>query len=276
MLLDLIKAALMGVVEGITEFLPISSTGHLIVAGSLLQFYPDNQTFANAFTIFIQLGAVIAVILFYWRKLWAQVRGIGTAEAQRFWFNLILAFLPAAVLGLLLGDLVDEFLFHNWIVATSLIVGGIIFLIIENRPQTNSSKGKITDLSAMTPIQALTIGFAQTIALIPGVSRSGASIVSGLLMGMSRPVATEFSFYLAIPTLGAATLYSLYRVREDITSDNLLVLIVGTVVSGIIAWLSIAWLLRFVASNTFKAFGYYRIVAGIVIFVLIAAGVISA
>ncbi|MDX2137423.1 MAG: undecaprenyl-diphosphate phosphatase [Chloroflexota bacterium] len=276
MLLDLIKAALMGVVEGITEFLPISSTGHLIVAGSLLQFYPDNQTFANAFTIFIQLGAVVAVILFYWRKLWAQVRDIGTVQAQRFWINLFLAFLPAAVLGLLLGDLVDQYLFQNWIVATSLIIGGIIFLIIESRPQTSSTEGKITDLSAMTPVQALTIGFAQTIALIPGVSRSGASIVSALLMGMSRPVATEFSFYLAIPTLGAATLYSLFRVRDSITSDNLLVLLVGTIVSGVVAWLSIAWLLRFVASNTFKAFGYYRIVAGIVIFVLIAAGVISA
>jgi undecaprenyl-diphosphatase len=276
MLLDLIKAALMGVVEGITEFLPVSSTGHLIVAGSLLQFYPDNETFANAFTIFIQLGAVIAVIVYYWRRLWGQVRDINTAQAQRFWLNLFLAFLPAAVLGLLLADIVDALLFQNWVVATSLIIGGIIFLIIENRPQTNTTDGKINDLDAMTPAQALIIGFSQTIALIPGVSRSGASIVSALLIGMSRPVATEFSFYLAIPTLGAATLYSLFRVRDTITPDNLLVLLVGTVVSGIIAWLSIAWLLRFVANNTFKAFGYYRILAGIIILVLIATNVISA
>jgi undecaprenyl-diphosphatase len=271
MLSDIINAAIMGIVEGITEFLPISSTGHLIVAGALLNF----NALGGTFEIFIQLGAVLAVIVFYARELWGQALAIGQPATQRLWLGILIAFIPAAVIGLLLGDFITEVLFSPVVVAIALIVGGILFILVEQRPSA-AQIAQTRELSAISLRQALVIGIGQTLALIPGVSRSGATIITGLLTGLDRPTATKFSFYLTIPTLGAATVYSLVRSLDQITSDELVLLAVGTIVSFIVSLAAIGWLLRYVARNNFIAFGYYRILAGVVILALVWLNVLRA
>lgn len=271
---DWVKVIILGIVEGITEFLPISSTGHLLVASAILNFSGSGS---GTFEIFIQIGAVVAVIAYYWSDLWKQVRDVPTSPGvRRFWLAIIIAALPAAIMGFLLNDWLTENIFTQsvapTVVAITLIVGGIVFLIIENRPR--KSEPITTELTAITPLQALLIGFGQTLALIPGVSRSGASIVSGLLVGLDRSVATAFSFYLSIPVLGGATVFTLLTSLDEINRNDLFNLFLGAVVSGIVAWWSIGWLLRYVSRNTFVAFGYYRIAAGIFILILVATGLI--
>jgi undecaprenyl-diphosphatase len=262
----IIKAIIMGIVEGLTEFLPISSTGHLIVAGRLLAL-PENLR--GTFEIFIQLGAVIAVIIFYWADLFRQFKAVPRdRDVQRLWSGVLVAFVPAAVVGFLLVDWIDEVLFNPVVVALSLIIGGVFFLWIERRSDERETAAVTTSLEAVTLLQALYIGLAQLAALIPGVSRSGASIIGGMLAGLNRRTATQFSFYLAIPTLGVATVYSLLKNFDQISSNDLVALIVGMVVAGVIAWLSIGWLLRYVSNNNFIPFGYYRIFAGTVILLL--------
>lgn len=271
-----INVIILGIVEGITEFLPISSTGHLLVASAFLESELTNRL-GGTFEIFIQIGAVIAVIGFYRADLWKQVRTVRTDPAvQRLWVNIVIASIPAGVLGLLLRDFIKDVLFPQetapFVVATTLILGGIIFLIVERRP--NAELATTEDITDISYRQALLIGFAQTLALVPGVSRSGASIVGGLLMGISRPAATAFSFYLAIPVLGGASVLDLLLSLDEIQGSDLVFLIVGAIVSGIVAWISIGWLLKYVSSNTFIPFGYYRIIAGILIFLLIALGIL--
>lgn len=262
----IIKAIIMGIVEGLTEFLPISSTGHLIVVGRLLVL-PENLR--GTFEIFIQLGAVLAVIGFYWADLFRQLTSVHRdREVQGLWLGVLTAFIPAAVVGFLLNDWIDEVLFKPWIVALSLVVGGIIFLLVEHQPTDKKSLPTTIDLMAVTLRQAIAIGLAQLLALIPGVSRSGASIIGGMLVGLDRQTATQFSFYLAIPTLGAATIYKLVSELDKVSSGDLAALIVGTLVSAVVAWLSIGWLLRYVSRNSFIPFGYYRIIAGIIILIL--------
>ena len=269
MLTDIINAAIMGIVEGITEFLPISSTGHLIVAGSLLNF----SALGGTFEIFIQLGAVLAVIVFYARELWGQATSLAQPTTQRLWLGILIAFIPAAALGLLLDDFITSVLFNPVVVAIALIVGGIIFILVERRPNAEQG-GETRQLEAVSLRQAFTIGIGQTFALIPGVSRSGATIITGLLTGLDRQTATKFSFYLTIPTLGAATIYSLLRSLDQITSDGIVLLAVGTIVSFVVSLIAIGWLLRYVARNNFIAFGYYRIIAGVVILLLVWANII--
>lgn len=265
---DIIKVIILGIVEGLTEFLPISSTGHLIVASALLDF----NALGGTFEIFIQFGAVVAVVLFYRAELFQQVRLIRSDRGvQRLWLGILMAFIPAAVIGFLFSDQIKAVLFNPAVVAIALIVGGIIFLIVERRQQ--NVRPMTTRMEDLTFRQATLIGLAQTLALIPGVSRSGASIIGGLLVGMDRQTATRFSFFLAIPTLGLATLYDLAKSLNQVTSTDLFNLALGAVVSGIVAWLSIAWLLRFVERNSFVVFGYYRILAGIVILLLLAFSV---
>jgi undecaprenyl-diphosphatase len=260
-----IKVIVLGIVEGLTEFLPISSTGHLIVASRLL----DYNAIGGVFEIFIQLGAVVAVLIFYWGQLWSQVRSVRQdAHVQRFWLGIIVAFIPAAAIGFLFADVIDAVLFNPTVVAMALIAGGIIFLVVE-RPGV-IPEPTTTEVTRVTLRQALAIGLAQTLALIPGVSRSGASIVSGMLVGLDRSTATQFSFYLSIPTLGIATIYTLVRNLDSIQPDQMIQLLVGAVVAGIVAWLSIKWLLGYVARHDFRLFGYYRIIAGIVILLLVA------
>jgi undecaprenyl-diphosphatase len=269
--IEWVKVIILGIVEGITEFLPISSTGHLIVAAALLNF---QGSIGGTFEIFIQLGAVVAVIVYFRSNLIQQARTVATEKGtQQFWLGVIVAFIPAAVIGFLLKDWIKEVLFSPSVVAISLIIGGIIFLIIERRPVVSAANsGEATDI---TPRQAFIVGIAQIVALIPGTSRSGASIVGGMLAGLNRRAATQFSFYLAIPTLGVATIYDLLTSLDEINSDQIAMLVVGAIVAGIVAWISIGWLLRYVSTNTFLVFGYYRIAAGVIILLLVAANVIT-
>lgn len=262
----LIKIIILGVVEGVTEFLPISSTGHLIVATRLLQYPPE--VIRDTFEIFIQFGAVIAVVVFYARELLQMAQKLPSdRNTQRFWLNVFIAFLPAAVIGFLFSDQIKAALFNPVVVAISLIVGGIIFLLIERGERAANTHS----FDQLTIRHALTIGIAQVFALIPGVSRSGASIIGGMLAGLDRQVATKFSFYLAIPTLGIATLYDMFKSLRSgvVTGADLPIFGVGALVSFVVALIAIAWLLRFVANNSFRAFGIYRIIAGIVILALV-------
>lgn len=261
------KVLELGILEGVTEFLPVSSTAHLLIATNLLDFEVARK---GTFEIFIQLGAVIAVAGFYARDLLAQARALPVSgETRRFWLGILVAFLPAAILGLLLHSWIKAVLFSPPVIAAALIVGGIIFFVVERLPERTSTVHTLQDISLL---QALGIGLAQTLAMIPGTSRSGASIIGGMLAGLDRQTATAFSFYLAIPTLGAATVYELLTSLSSLSGGDMGLLLLGMVVSLVVAWLSIAWLLRYVATNSFVPFGIYRIVAGILILVLIGWG----
>lgn len=263
-----LQVIMLGIVEGITEFLPISSTAHLLITTDLIGFEYSND---GRFEIFIQLGAVIAVVWFYAQDLFRQVRGVGHDPAiRRFWIAIIVAFLPAAVLGFLLRGWIKEVLFSaNSVIAWTLIIGGIIFIVVEWIPPRQTTTTDITQISLW---QALAIGCVQVLALIPGTSRSGASILGGMFAGLNRSTATAFSFYLAIPTLGGATLYEMLDAWEHLDANELQILLLGMVISGVVAWLSIGWLLRYVSKNNFVPFGIYRIVVGLVILGLIAIG----
>ena len=250
-------------VEGLTEFLPISSTGHLILAGALLGFDDDK---AKVFDIAIQTGAIFAVILVYWQKIRDTIVALPTEkQAQRFALNVTIAFFPAVVLGLLFGKAIKANLFTPVVVASTFIIGGFIILWAERRQQTNPATARIQDVDAMTPMDALKVGLVQCVAMIPGTSRSGATIIGGMLMGLSRKAATDFSFYLAIPTLMGAGAYSLYKERALLSLADAPMFAVGLLVSFISAWLCIRWLLRFISTHSFVGFAYYRIVFGLVV-----------
>jgi undecaprenyl-diphosphatase len=267
-MLDIVYALILGLVEGLTEFLPISSTGHLLLASVVLNFPPAEPAGLRAtFDIFIQIGAVLAVLIFYWRSLLQQARRIPSDRpTQRFWLNILIAFVPAALLGLLFLDKIESVLLSPIPIGIALILGGIIFLIVESKPQ----QGNTRSLEQVTTPQALAIGIAQVFSLVPGVSRSGASIVGGLLAGLDRVTATTFSFYLFIPTLGLATLYRLFKavVSHELTMSYVPALAAGTVAAFVVSYLSIRWLLGYVATHSFRVFGIYRIVAGVLIILL--------
>ena len=259
----LIKAAIMGVVEGLTEFLPISSTGHLILAGALLGFDDDK---AKVFDIAIQTGAIFAVILVYWQKIRDTILALPSdKQAQRFGLNVLIAFLPAVILGLLFGKAIKAHLFTPVVVASTFIIWGFIILWAERRQQRNPTLARIHEVEQMTPLDALKVGLAQCLAMVPGTSRSGATIIGGMLFGLSRKAATDFSFYLAIPTLMGAGAYSLYKERALLSLADVPLFAVGLVVSFLSAWLCIRWLLRYIATHSFAGFAYYRIVFGVVV-----------
>ncbi len=259
----LVKAAIMGLVEGFTEFLPISSTGHLILAGALLGFDDDK---AKVFDIAIQTGAIFAVILVYWQKIRDTVATLPSSKlSQRFAINVLIAFTPAVVLGLLFGKVIKENLFNPVVVASTFIIGGFIILWAEKRQAKNSQLAAIQDVDQMTHVDALKVGLVQCLAMIPGTSRSGATIIGGMLLGLSRKAATDFSFYLAIPTLIGAGAYSLYKDRGLLSMADAPMFGVGLVVSFISAWLCIRWLLKFIATHSFVGFAYYRIVFGLIV-----------
>ena len=259
----LIKAAVMGVVEGLTEFLPISSTGHLILAGALLGFDDDK---AKVFDIAIQTGAIFAVIMVYRQKIRSTVVALPTQrQAQRLALNVLIAFLPAVLLGLLFGKAIKAHLFTPTVVASTFIVGGLIILWAERRQARNPGAARIMDADDMTPLDALKVGLVQCLAMVPGTSRSGATIIGGMLLGLSRKAATDFSFYLAIPTLIGAGVYSLYKERALLSLADLPVFTVGLVFSFLSAWLCVRWLLRFISTHSFVGFAWYRIVFGLVV-----------
>ncbi|MBW4436936.1 MAG: undecaprenyl-diphosphate phosphatase [Pleurocapsa minor GSE-CHR-MK-17-07R] len=274
-MLELIKVILLGIIEGVTEFLPISSTGHLIAAVAILRPAMGPGTI-ESFEIFIQLGAVVAVIAWYRADLLAKLSTLtASRDTQRFALALIVAFFPAAIIGVLTREIIKEVLFNPVVVAISLIVGGIALIAVERLPRIRSLTTTTVELETITPRHALIIGLLQTLALIPGVSRSAASIVGGMLTGLNRQTATAFSFYLAIPTLGLATIADLVFSLDEINTADLLYFFIGAVVAGIVAWLSIRWLLRYVATHTFAPFGVYRIIAGIILLILVATGIAS-
>lgn len=269
-ILLLVKAAIMGIVEGLTEFLPISSTGHLILAGSLLGF---DDAKAKVFDIAIQTGAIFAVVLVYWQKIRSTVVDLPTSrQAQRLTLNVIIGFLPAVVLALIFGKFIKAHLFTPTVVATTFILGGFVILWAERRP---ASAMRVQTVDDMTPLDALKVGLVQCLAMIPGTSRSGATIIGGMLMGLSRKAATDFSFFLAIPTLIGAGVYSLYKERALLSVADIPMFAVGLVFSFISAWLCVRWLLRYISTNSFVPFAWYRIAFGIIVLVTAFTGVVS-
>ena len=272
------KAAVMGVVEGVTEFLPISSTGHLILAGALLGFDDDK---AKAFDIAIQTGAIFAVVLVYWQKIRDTVLALPTqARAQGFALNVLIAFLPAVVLGLLFGKVIKAHLFTPEVVATTFILGGFVILWAERRQLqaqdvATGTFARISSVDDMGPLDALKVGLVQCLAMVPGTSRSGATIIGGMLLGLSRKAATDFSFFLAIPTLIGAGVYSLYKERALLSLDDIPLFAVGLVFSFISAWACVRWLLRFVSTHSFIGFAYYRIAFGVVVLATAWSGVVT-
>jgi len=254
-----LKALILGIVEGITEFLPISSTGHLIIVGELLDHNDDN---GKLFAVVIQLGAILAVCWEYRERLWNVVKGLpGDSKSMAFAINLLIAFLPAAALGAIFIKQIKATLFNAPSVAMALIVGGVFILWTERRQHTV----KIHDIDSMRPMDALKIGLAQTLALIPGVSRAGATIIGGIWFNLDRKVATEFSFFLAIPVMFGATTYDLYKHGGALTLSDVGPFATGFIAAFISAFVAVRGLLRFISRHDFTAFAWYRIVFGVVI-----------
>ena len=269
---DIIKVFILALVEGVTEFLPISSTGHLIVGKSLLGL----NGMGAVFEIFIQFGAVVAVVIYYRKTLYGHSEKLSSSPTvRRFWSLVALSCMPAATLGFLAGERIGQVLFSPQVVAVSLIAGGVVFLLVERLPNFQLRESDHGSVTQITLKQALTIGLVQVLALIPGVSRSGSSIIGGILSGLDRRQATEYSFFLAIPLLGGATLYRLATVIHTLDAGELFLLLLGAALSAVFAWISIDWLLRFVSRNSFVVFGYYRILAGLLILAAVSAGLIS-
>ena len=247
----LLKAVVLGVVEGLTEFLPISSTGHLILAADLLDATGERW---NVFNLVIQTGAILAVVWEYRARFFKVDFSL--------YRNLVVAFIPAAVLGFLFSKYIKEYLFHAVPVALAFIAGGVVILLVERNP---GKTHRVETAQAMTWLDALKVGFAQCFALIPGTSRSGATIIGGMLFGLSRKAATEFSFFLAVPTLIAAGMYDLWKNRDLLSTADVPVFTVGSVVSFVSAFVVIRWLIRYVATHDFKPFAWYRIAFGLVV-----------
>lgn len=277
----LIKAAIMGLVEGLTEFLPISSTGHLILAGSLLNFTGEK---AKVFEIAIQTGAMFSVMWEYRERLRRTVVGIThDPVAQRFALNVLIAFMPAVVLGLSFGAVIKAHLFRPVPVALAFIVGGFIILAVEHRHRrlygaldlAGQRHARVETVDEMSYLDALKVGLLQCLALIPGTSRSGATIIGGLVLGLSRKAATEFSFYLGIPTLMGAGAYSVWKQRELLRWDDLPMFAVGTVTAFSAALLCIRWLIRYVSNHDFVPFAWYRILFGVVVLATAWSGAVN-
>lgn len=253
------QALILGIVEGLTEFLPISSTGHQIIVADLLDFGGER---AMAFNIIIQLGAILAVVWEFRRKIFEVVLGLPRERtAQRFTANLLIAFMPAAVLGVIFADLIHHYLFNPITVAVALVVGGVIMLWAERRQH----KVHAETVDEMTWKDALKVGFVQCLAMIPGTSRSGSTIIGGLLFGLSRKTATEFSFFLAMPTMVGAAVYSGYKYRDLFQPADLPVFAIGFITSFIFAMIAVRGLLKFIANHSYALFAWYRIAFGVLI-----------
>ena len=267
---DLVKVVILSLIEGVTEFLPVSSTGHLIVGAALLDF---DAMLPPLFEIFIQVGAVAAVIVYYRRTLAEQAFQLRRSSAtRRFWLLIGLASVPVAALGVAFQRQIESLLYSPQAVAASLILGGIAILLVERLPRFRHPQlEEAVDVTRVSARQAALIGLAQTLALAPGMSRSASSILGGMLAGLSRRAATEFSFFLAIPLLGSATLYKFFTTADQLGADQLLLLCLGAALSGLFSWLAIDLLLRFITRRSFVAFGYYRIVAGAFILLVFSA-----
>ena len=261
--LALLKALFLGLIEGLTEFLPISSTGHLILFGHLIDFKSDS---GRVFEVVIQFGAILAVCWLYRQKIIALIRGFfsGEGHARRFAINVFVAFLPAVVIGVLAVDFIKQVLFSPLVVAFALIIGGLIIFAVEAREY----KPKTIEATDISFKQSILVGFAQCVAMVPGTSRSGATIIGGMLLGLSRKAATEFSFFLAMPTMLGAATYDLFRNANVLTSDNLVNISVGFMAAFVAALLVIKALVKFVEKHSLRVFAWYRIVLGILILII--------
>jgi len=266
-----LKAVLIAIVEGITEFIPISSTGHMIIVGDVINF---KGAFANSFEVVIQLGAILAIIVLYWEKIWGSVVEFfkGKPTGIKFWTNIIVAFIPAAVFGFLLNDKIDEYLFNSGTVALALVVGGILMIIIENKFRDKDTTKSIEEISIK---QSFKIGCFQCFALWPGMSRSASTIMGGWICGVSTVAATEFSFFLAIPTMvGAATL-TLFKTGMNFTTGEIMTLVIGFVVAFLVALIVVEKFVSYLKRKPMKVFAIYRIIVGLALLGLIKFGVIS-
>lgn len=258
-ILEILKAIILGVVEGFTEFLPISSTGHLIIVNQFISF---DKNFTELFDIVIQLGSILAVLIYFIKKLWPfSPDKVQNKKTLSIWYKTIVGVIPAIFFGALFASFIKETLFNPWVVAISLIIGGLVILFIENKNKTS----KIISVEDLSYPTAFFIGLIQCLSMIPGVSRSASTIIGGMILGASRVVATEFSFFLAIPTMFAATAYSLLKYKGVLHSNQLMILIIGFIVSFVVALAVVKFLIKFVQKHDFKLFGYYRIILGIII-----------
>ena len=262
MLVDFFKAALLGIVEGLTEFIPVSSTAHLLLTSQLVDFTTIKN---NLFEIVIQLGAILAICIIYRGKIFDLLIHFKEKSQQKFILNLALAFLPAALIGLAFHGLIKAFLFNNLTIALALIFGGIVMILVERKPRSST----VEELDNITPLTAFYVGLFQCLAMIPGVSRSGATIIGGLILGLNRKIAAEFSFFLAIPTIAAASIYDLYKSSIDLTNTDLEIIFVGLLASFLSALFVVKWFINFVSKNNFVPFGFYRIVVGILVLIFL-------
>ncbi len=261
--MSILQAIILAIIEGLTEFLPVSSTGHMIICSSVMGIASD--PFAKMFTVAIQFGAILSVIVLYWRKFLPEKKSL--QQAINFYSKLVVAFIPAAVLGLLLNDFIDELLERVDVVGYALIIGGIFFLFVD---KIFSKNEEMLNQNISYP-SALKIGLFQTIAMVPGVSRSAATIIGGLTQNLNKKTAAEFSFFLAVPTMFAATLYKMYKFYDDggtFGSNEITLLVIGNIVAFVVAILAIKSFINFLTKNGFKVFGYYRIVLGVTILML--------
>lgn len=271
--IQIIKAILLGIIEGITEWLPISSTGHMILVDQFLQLNMSEE-FKEVFFVVVQLGAILAVVLLYFNKLnpFSPRKTLRQKrETWDIWFKVVIATIPAGIIGFLFDDILDELFYNYQTVSIMLIVYGILFIIVENRNRNRVPV--VNNFKQLTYKTAFIVGLYQVLALIPGTSRSGATILGAMLVGTSRSIAAEFTFFLAIPVMFGASLLKLVKFGLNFTGFELLVLLVGTFISFIVSIIAIKFLLRYIKRNDFKAFGYYRIVLGIVVllyFLLVA------
>lgn len=281
LLMDIIlafKALIMGMVEGLTEFLPVSSTGHLILAGNLINFSSDTFTKEkiDMFEVVIQAGSILAVCWEYRSRLIHVLSTLFSDRlSMRLAINLIVAFMPAAIIGLLLHAKITELLFSPVPVACALVIGGLIMMWVERRNRRNHQFVRVATIDDMSVIDAFKVGCAQILALIPGTSRSGSTIVGGMIFGLSRKAATEFSFFLAIPTLFAATIYSFYKSHDVLASSELSILSIGSISAFISAFICVRWLLRYISTHDFMPFAWYRIIFGIIILITSYTGIIA-
>ena len=281
MFFEIIKAIIFGIVQGVTEWLPISSTGHLILVEQFLKFNEVSPNFWNVFEVVIQFGSILAVVLLYFKKIWPfttdKEKGIKQSglfsylnkDIMNLWGKILVACIPAAIIGLLFDEVFEKLFYNPFCIAIALIVFGIAFIIIENRKQSKRNKKDSTD--KITYKDALIIGCFQLLAAIfPGTSRSGSTIIGSLLLGLSRPNAAEFTFYLAIPTMFGASLLKLVKYGLGFTGTELIILLVGMIISFVVSILVIKFLMNYIKKHDFKAFGYYRIILGIIVLIYFA------
>ena len=274
MIFDILKVVIVSLVEGLTEFIPVSSTGHMIIVEKFIKL-SENKSFVNAFEIIIQLGAILAVVVYFWHKLWPFSKNLSKAQSRGIilkWIKIIIAVLPAVVLGLLFDDIIDKYLFKVTVVAGTLIFYGVVLIWIESGKRKGGEISKVKDI----PIsKVIGIGLFQCLAMVPGTSRSAVTIIGGVLLGLNRVLATEFSFFLAIPTMMGATLLKVIKMGTKMTGYEWFLIGLGFVLSFVFAYGVIKVFMDYIKKHDFKVFGYYRIILGIIVFALYFTGVIK-